>query len=357
MNPLLRASIELEHPFAFGAFFCAVFALGSSCSSDSSDQMNLSTGGTVLDGTVLDGTVPEASGGTEPQGTGARSSGATTGGHSSSNGSSTGTGGDPAMTPAPSSSSGCNATSQLLEGEHTFMLEGKERHYIVRLPEGYDAAAPQPLVLALHPNSSESGYWDSVHTGDGRAARDFFKDKAILVITEAIGGNWRDYNEDESGWDARVEEELLYFDQLLKETKAGLCVDEEKIFSIGFSGGGSFSGVLGCRRQEIRGFAADGAVIYFKPEDCVQNPAAWITIGDGEQNEPRRDFRDYFRDAGACRETSNPGTPDTCENYDSCGAQSPVTFCSHPAGHDLPPFFLTSSWNFFESLVENTLAK
>ena len=353
MNPLLRASIELEHPFAFGAFFCAVFALGSSCSSDSSpDRMDLGTGGTMFDGTKV-----EASGGTEPQGTGAAFSGAASGGHSSSGGSTTSTGGDPAVTPTTSSSSGCDAASQLMEGEHTFILEGKERRFTIRLPETYNSAETQPLVLALHPNDSSSGYWDSAHSGDGRAAREFFNDKAILVVTEAIGGNWRDYSQDENSWDARVEEELLYFDHLLEKTKAGLCVDEEKIFSIGFSGGGSFSGVLGCRRNDIRAFAAGGAVTYFKPEDCVQNPAAWITIGDGEPSDLRSGFLDYFRDAGGCQETSSTGTPDSCENYDGCGQHSPVTFCSHPEGHELPPFFLTSSWNLFKSLDEKTLGK
>lgn len=351
MNPFLRASIELEHPFAFGAFFCAVFALGSSCSSDPSPGlgMDLGTGG-----------VFEASGGAEHQGTGAAPSGgnSTSGGSSASGGNNAsggdtqaGTGGESVAMPGGEvRSAGCETSAPLSEGEHTFTLEGKERRFIVRLPENYNPAEPQPLVFALHPNGSGSGYWDSTHTGDGRAAREFFKDKAILVVTEAIGGNWRDYGQDESTFDARLEEELLYFNHLFAETKAGLCVNENQIFSIGFSGGGSFSGVLACRRSDVRGFAAGGAVIYFKAEDCIQSSAAWVTIGDGEQSDLRSAFRDYFRDAAGCQETSATGAPETCANYEGCEETTPVTFCSHPAGHELPDFFLTSSWSLFESL-------
>jgi hypothetical protein len=108
--------------------------------------------------------------------------------------------------PEDTSSPGCDSGTTLTEGEHLFQLEGKDRHYIVRLPEVYDATTPLPLVLALHPNGSGDGYWDSETTDGPLNARDHLSDKAVLIIAEAIGGNWRDYGIDEATWPARVEE-------------------------------------------------------------------------------------------------------------------------------------------------------
>ncbi len=105
---------------------------------------------------------------------------------------------------------------------------------------------------------------------------------------------------------------------------------------------GLFGGrlVLRCARVparlNIRAIAVGGSVIYFEEEDCTETPAAWITIGDGELTAGREAFRDFFRDRAGCQASSTAGMPDGCIDYDGCGADTPVTFCSHPAGHVWP---------------------
>lgn len=280
----------------------------------------------------------------------------------SSGGSDSGAGGEPGTggdapgaggmdsVPEETSSPGCDSGTTLSDGEHVFQLEAKERTYIVRLPESYDGTTPLPLVLALHPNGSDAGYWDDETTEGPLNARDHLSDKAILVIAEAIGGNWRDYDTEEATWPARVEEELLYFDKVLDDAKSGLCIDESAIFSIGFSGGGSFSGVLGCRRSDIRAFAAGGSVIYFDPLDCVQAPPAWIAISEGDQSDLRTAFVDHFRTTANCSDESTAISPTGCVAYDACNADSPVVHCSHPGGHELPDYFMSEAWSFFDAL-------
>jgi polyhydroxybutyrate depolymerase len=231
------------------------------------------------------------------------------------------------------------------------MLEGRTRRFIMRLPNGYTRDRTWPIVFALHGNGGSASYWDS--TSGTRNIRGVLQDDAILVVTEAIDGNWRDYSMPSDSWPARIESELLYFEEVLTRTRVDLCLNEDAIFAMGFSGGGSFSGVLGCRRADIRAIAVGGSVIYFDEADCVGTPAAWITIGTEELSGGRTAYRDFFRDRAACSDTSMPAEPDPpCVAYDGCGADTPVHYCQHPDGHIWPDFGSAAMWTFFSQFVE-----
>jgi polyhydroxybutyrate depolymerase len=246
----------------------------------------------------------------------------------------------------PAGSPGCTSNESLAEGEHQFMLDGYDRRYILRLPQSYSTDRPWPLVFALHGNGGNPGYWDAI--GGDRDIRTAFADDAIIVIPEAIDNQWRDYEAPADTWPARIELELTYFDTIYDTARNQLCVDDENVFSMGFSGGGSFSGVLGCRRDYIRAIAVGGSVIYFEPDECVSTPAAWITIGQDEYTAGREAFRNFFRDLAGCQETSTAGEPGGCVDYDGCGPDTPVTYCSHPAGHVWPSIGTDATKAFFE---------
>ncbi|PRQ10214.1 hypothetical protein [Enhygromyxa salina] len=247
----------------------------------------------------------------------------------------------------PEGSPGCTALTSLEEGEQQFMLDGLERRYIVRLPEGYSTDRPWPLVLALHGNGGNPDNWDTL--GGDTDIRTAFRTDAIIIIPEAINNAWRDYDSPADSWPAGIELELNYFDTIVETATNQLCIDEDNIFSMGFSGGGSFSGVLGCRREYIRAIAVGGAVIYFEPEQCVSTPAAWVTIGELEFNAGREAFRDFFRTLAGCEPTSMGSAPEGCVAYDNCGMDTPVTFCSHPGGHVWPSLGTDATKAFFES--------
>ncbi len=242
-------------------------------------------------------------------------------------------------------SAGCTDGDGLPEGENTFDLESLARRFIVRLPSAYTRDRAWPLVLALHGNGGSASYWDD--TSGTRNIRGVLADHAILVIAEAIDGNWRDYDMPADTWPARIESELRYFEEVITRAKTELCVNEGAIFAMGFSGGGSFSGVLGCRRTDIRAIAVGGSVIYFDEADCVGTPAAWITIGEGELEAGRVEFRDYFRARAMCSDTSMPTPPDPCVAYDGCAEGTPVHYCQHSGGHEWPDFGSQAMWDFF----------
>ncbi|MEM9195070.1 MAG: hypothetical protein AAGF12_38215, partial [Myxococcota bacterium] len=190
----------------------------------------------------------------------------------------------------PIGSQGCIDGAGMDEGEITFMQDGMERKYVLHLPNGYTRDRSWPLLFALHGNGGNTGYWNG--TSGSRNVRGEVEDDAILVVAEAIGNAWRDYGADASTWPARIEMELGYFDAIVDTLTTNLCVNEDAIFTMGFSGGGSFSGLLGCRRDYIRAFAAGGSVIYFQEDNCIQSPPAWITIRTQELTNDHEAFRD-----------------------------------------------------------------
>jgi polyhydroxybutyrate depolymerase len=244
--------------------------------------------------------------------------------------------------PSPGSA-GCTSGGGLSEGEHTFMMDGYERRYIVRLPDGYSADQTWPLIFALHGNGGTPDYWDN-ESGD-RDIRGAFADEAILILGHAIDNQWRNYD-DRDNWEQNISFELRYFDAIVEEATSELCIDEENIFSMGFSGGGSFSGLLGCRREYIRAISVGGSVIYFDTDDaCVNTPAAWITIGQGEQADGRSSYREFFRDLAGCDEADAPD--EGCVEYSSCAEDDPVIYCTHPAGHQWPDIATDATRDFF----------
>lgn len=250
------------------------------------------------------------------------------------------------MTPAYFSQ-GCQTGNGLAEGEHSFMLESRTRKYTLRLPKNYDPNKAWPLVLALHGNGGDMSYWDT--QGSSRDIRKTLEQDAILIVALAINKQWRDYS-NKPLWPERIESELLYFEEVITQAKNNLCINTDNIFAMGFSGGGSFSGLLGCRRSDIRAFAAGGAVIYFDESKCINTPAAWITIGKNELN-GREPFREFFRERASCRSTSQPTAPMPCVAYDGCGAGTPVHYCEHPDAHIWPDFGTQAFWDFFKQFV------
>jgi polyhydroxybutyrate depolymerase len=244
---------------------------------------------------------------------------------------------DASMPPETDKSSGCGSSASLPDGEATIEAGGLTRRYVLRKPVNYAPDRPWPLVLALHPNggSPNPAYWDT--ESGPRALAPLLRDKAIALFAAAREGDWR----------GDLPSDLAYFDAVIEHLENALCIDKSRIFAMGFSGGGSFSGVLGCSREDIRAIGAGGAVIYFDPNACVGRPAAWITIGEEEFIDDRRAYRDFWRARNGCSEASTPVEPAGCIAYNCPDPTRPVHFCSHAGGHLWPDFGTQAVWDFF----------
>lgn len=314
---------------------------------------NLGTGGAPLVNTGgMAGAEPSTNGGMPDPGTGGAplvNTGGSAGAEPSDNGGMAGTGGM-SQQPPSDGSVGCQAAEPLESGARTIQAAGTARDYELILPPSYAADGNAwPLVFALHPNEATDpiGYWHD------RNLPNAVNDRAVLVITASLpaGGmyNWNTAQNEEAN--------LAYFDALQEELTANLCIDEARVFSLGFSGGGSFSSVLGCLRGDrFRGFASSGGILYFELTNqnapCVGAPAAWVNIGTGEGRDDRSQMRDFWRERNGC-DLGEPVGPDRannppCDEY-TCTEQ-PMTYCSHDGGHEWPGFGNEAVLEFFLGL-------
>ncbi|MEJ7602375.1 MAG: hypothetical protein WKG01_31060 [Kofleriaceae bacterium] len=242
---------------------------------------------------------------------------------------------------------GCRTGSGLAEGEHAFDFETRPRRYVLRLPVGYTRDRAWPVVLALHGNGGSVAYWDG--TSGDRNIRAVLADQAILVVLEAIEGNWRDYALPSDQWPPRLEAELRYVDEVVTQLRRELCVRDDGLFAMGFSGGGSFSSVLACRRADVRAIAVGGAVLYVPATECTRPVPAWITIGAMELEPAREQLRDTFRTLDGCTADSSATDPAPCVAYAGCMPGAQVHYCQHAGGHVWPAFASAAMWQFLRA--------
>jgi poly(3-hydroxybutyrate) depolymerase len=248
----------------------------------------------------------------------------------------TSAGGSGGLVPAP----GCgNATAPKGALDRTLQLGGRERYYLLFVPEGYDPTEPIPLIFAWHssnapPAESRSYYRLEPVTGDG----------AIIVYPEGIDG----------GWDLAGEGvDVQFYDLMLAALTEEYCIDQERVFSTGYSFGGMMSFTLACSRgSQLRAFAPmAGAYLGGIPNGgCATPVPAWIAHGTNDDivgYSSGEAARDVWIETNGCDATTMPIDPSPCVSY-QC-SEAPLTWCSHTQGHEWPDFASRAVWDFFQS--------
>lgn len=178
---------------------------------------------------------------------------------------------------AAAPSAGCGQAPSLESGPQTVNVNGQDRNFIVRVPEGYDNNNPYRLIFGVHwwggsmedvayGQTVEPGVWN--YYGLERLA----EETAIFVAPQGIDGNW--YNDGGSDY--------AFFDEINRLVEGSLCVDTDLRFSIGFSWGGSTSVGIACRDGEfpfraITAIAAAGPFECKIPTDVSHQTAAELT--------------------------------------------------------------------------------
>jgi polyhydroxybutyrate depolymerase len=320
------------------------------CSNSSPSQGGASSGGSSPGGgggvagdnlaghPVNDG--GHAAGGSSAGGSSA--GGAATGG--SSNGGAAAGGAPPitGTTLLPSRSEGCGkaASGAGTYVKGNFTIAGKSRDTFVRLPSGYDSNRAYPLLFQLHGSGG-------VAPGNGRGIEVPANNDAVIVTPQGIGGLWLlgATGDDVAFWDA------LYADAI-----ARFCIDQRRVFVMGFSRGGAFSNMLGCvRGDRIR---AVGPLASWHPArmgTCVGQPAAWFVHATNDSVVPLPmglRARDYYIASSRCTSTTTPTVPAQCQANMGCDAGAEVVFCEIPGDHGSPiEWEVPAMWNFFERLA------
>jgi predicted esterase len=260
-------------------------------------------------------------------------------------------GGDSSSTPSgplslPTTSSGCGmaATPSPMSGDMKSVdVGGTKRTFVLYVPSGYDPTRAYPIVVLFHGIGA---------TGADMAAyiqmQDYSNGDAIVAFPDGDGGQW----------DLSGDKDLLFFDAMTKSLEDTLCVNQQRIFALGFSLGAYMANHLGCMRAAtVRAFnASDGgfpgsasgcgktaALIYHRQEDDNE------VVANGEM------ARDQWLMINGCASTSTPLNDFgfsglNCVQYDGCPSDTPVVWCLDTAmsayKHDLRDVYRTPIWNW-----------
>ena len=138
---------------------------------------------------------------------------------------------------------------------------------------------------------------------------------------------------------------------MLTRFRAELCIDQSRIFAMGFSAGAIQTITIGCAESAVfraiapmsgslQGMSCGGTTpIAYWGSHGTNDPT--IAIAQG------RTVRDTFHDRNHCSTTTVPGNPSGCVDYQGCDAGKPVSWCEFTGVHEPPPYSGEAIWRFF----------
>lgn len=235
-------------------------------------------------------------------------------------------------------SPGCGKTPTLRSGTHTIQSSGKNRSFILSVPDNYNNTTQHRLIFGFHwwggtAEQVASGGSDGdvyAHYGLRRLANN----TAIFVAPQGISNGWAN-----SGG-----EDVTFTDDMIRRIENDLCVDTTQRFSLGFSYGGAMSYALACARattfRAVAAIAAPGPI-----SGCSggTQPFAYMGIhGIGDNIGAGRGLRDRFVRNNGCT-AQNPPEPASgsrthiTTTYSGCRAGYPVVWAAFDGGHQQGP--------------------
>lgn len=236
---------------------------------------------------------------------------------------------------AANPSAGCGK-APITSGTKSISVNGRNRQYIVRVPNNYDRNKTYKLIFAFHwvggtMNDVASGGTDKElwsYYGLQRVGQE----SAILVAPQGNGNGWAN-----SGG-----EDIAFVDAMVSYLQTNLCVDTRQLYAIGFSYGGAMSYSIACSRAKV----FRGAIVISGGQlsGCSggNDPIAYMGIHgitDGTLNiSGGRSLRDRFVNNNGCQKI-NPQEPargsgkHVTTEYPGCKAGYPVTWLAFDGGH------------------------
>jgi polyhydroxybutyrate depolymerase len=290
-----------------------------------------------------------SSGGSASAGEAGRASGGNAGGGAASGAAGAGTSaaagaGGAAGTGGASPTTGCGKSTWPASDRYTIDVSGTAREYILKIPAGYDPNRPYRLFFGWH---WRGGSADNVAGGGGPGGGGYYgldsraAGSAIFVAPEGI----------DMGWANTGGRDIAFLRAMLTRLESELCIDQNRIFSTGFSYGGMMSLAVGCAMGDVfRAIAPMSGALYSGCENGDHPIAFWGSHGDADTVVPLengRTGRDEFVERNHCQAQTTPTTPSPCVTYQGCDAGYPVTWCEFSGGHMQPSFSGQALWDFF----------
>jgi poly(3-hydroxybutyrate) depolymerase len=271
---------------------------------------------------------------------------------------------EPGWANAPLKSPGCGKAG-LKSGSQTVQVDGGPRTFLVEMPQDsmskkpYDPNNNYPIVFGFHGIDAQGADLEGF-----LPFQDYSMGTAIAVFPDGeqiSPGSYR--------WDTSGDKDLHFFDAMLTFLENNLCINERRVFVLGFSLGAYMVNHLGCKRSDvIRAFIPADGGFPDNPATCGKTTVLVYhrTEDDNEVIANGKKARDNWLKINGCGTTFSPtplntfgfntGAPDGpngCVQYDGCPGNTTVSWCEDmyisPQGykHDLRQPYRIPMWNWF----------
>jgi polyhydroxybutyrate depolymerase len=215
-------------------------------------------------------------------------------------------------------------------------VQNQDRTYHLRIPSSYDPNRAYPIIFRWHGaggNGLSGGLGIEYSAGQD----------AIIVSADGLNSFWQVHTNSV---------DLRLFDGLLETISSQYCIDNKRVFSYGFSIGGSFSNLLACERGDVLRASAAIASSLFS-NNCKGKVATWLLHDADDDAVPitkGKAARDRALAINGCS-TDTIDEGNGCVRYTGCDA-TPVVWCETTGiGHDIRGDYAPAQvWKFFENL-------
>jgi poly(3-hydroxybutyrate) depolymerase len=250
-------------------------------------------------------------------------------------GSSTGAGG------VPEPSSGCDAPSTLTEGNHPLTSGGVERHYYLVPAKTKD---PVPLIIGFHGYGGNGGSMLNLFGQEALSGG-----KAVFIYPDGVPQAWY---QNATGWDQRsaTTPDTIFIKDLIDDALKEHCIDATRVYAVGFSWGGYMSNHVGCALGDRIRATASFAGGASDTKNCTGPASALFAHGTADQSElisEGKKARDEWLKLNSCGATTSSVAGGKCVAYAGC--TSPVWWCEHGGGHQVPTDLQPVVWDFLQN--------
>jgi poly(3-hydroxybutyrate) depolymerase len=243
------------------------------------------------------------------------------------------------------SSPGCGSANPLKSGSFSEMIDGTKRDYVLDVPTDYKADKPYRLIFVWHPLGGSA----SQVVGEGYGGlKSQAAGSAIFVAGDGLMGS----NSEASGkgwWNVNGGD-IKFLTALLAKLNANLCVDQDRIFSTGFSFGGMMSYTVGYEFDVFRAIAPCSGDLQVIPHEEKNTAPLPIMAFHGDKDDfvttaRGRAARDKYLARNKCAAQTDPVMPSPCVQYQGCSV--PTFWCEFPGAHQPWSEEPKAIWKFF----------
>jgi poly(3-hydroxybutyrate) depolymerase len=242
-------------------------------------------------------------------------------------------------------SPGCGSANPLESGSFTANIDGVTRNYTIDVPSDYDTNEPYRLIFVWHPlGGSAGGVVGSGYNG----LKSLANNTAIFVAADGLDGS--NHEASGRGWWNVDGTDMKLLTSMLDNLTTNLCIDQDRIFSTGFSFGGMMSYTVGYHFDVFRAIAPCSGDLEIIPHDENNTDPLPVMAFHGDNDNfvttaRGRAARDRYLMRNSCGTQTEPVDPSPCVQYQDCDV--PTFWCEFPGAHttwsEQPP----AIWKFF----------